>query len=80
MKIDFTDDEINEALLVLVNAMADEAGLNDKDRAMLKRWRASNMKLGSDDMDDLVRKANEDFAQGMARRERSQIRKPDWRT
>jgi hypothetical protein len=80
MKIQFTDDEINEALVVLVNSMADEAGLSDKDRAMLKRWRANNMKLGSDDLEDLVRKANEDFAQGMARRERSQIRKPDWRT
>ena len=79
MKVEFTDDEINEALIVLVNAIADEAGLSDKDRAMLKRWRSSNMKLGSDDMDDLVRKANEDFAQGLARRERSQIRKPDWR-
>jgi len=36
------------------------------------------MRLGSDDMEDLVRKANEDFAQGIARRARSQIRKPDW--
>lgn len=80
MKVEFTDDEINEALIVMVNAMADEAGLSDKDRATLKRWRSSNMKLGSDDLEDLVRKANDDFAQGLARRERSQIRKPDWRT
>ena len=58
--------------------MADEAGLSDKDRAMLKRWRTSAMKLGSDDMDDLVCKANEDLARGLVRRERSQIRKPDW--
>ena len=58
--------------------MAEDAGLSDKDRAMLKRWRSSNMKLGSDDMGDLVRKVNDDFAQGVARRERSQIRKPDW--
>jgi hypothetical protein len=36
------------------------------------------MKLGSDDMEDLVRKANEDWAQMMARRQRSQIRRPDW--
>lgn len=78
MDIRFSDDEIAEALTLLVNRMADEAGLSDKDRAMLKRWRASQMKLGSDDMDDLVRKANDDFAQGLARRQRSQIRKPDW--
>ena len=80
MDVRFSDDEINEALVVVINTIADNAGLSDKDRAMLKRWRTANMKLGSDDMDDLVRKANEDFAQGMARRERSQIRKPDWRT
>lgn len=78
MEVRFTDDELNEALTLLVNRMADEAGLGDKDRAMLKRWRTARMKLGSDDLDDLVRKANEDFAQGVARRQRSQIRKPDW--
>jgi len=79
MQVRFTDDEINEALILLVNEMADGAGLSDKDRAMLKRWRASEMRLGSDEMDDLVRKANEDFERGLQRRERSQIRKPDWR-
>ena len=78
MNVQFTDDELAEALTLLVNHMADEAGLSDKDRAMLKRWRSSAMKLGSDDMDDLVRKANEDLARGLIRRERSQIRKPDW--
>lgn len=78
MEVKFTDDEIAEALTLIVNRMADEAGLSDKDRAMLKRWRSSKMKLGSDDMDDLVRKANDDFAQNVSRRERSQIRKPDW--
>jgi hypothetical protein len=78
MEVQFSDDEVAEALTIIVNHMADEAGLSDKDRALLKRWRSSKMKLGSDDMEDLVRKANEDLAQGMARRERSQLRKPDW--
>lgn len=74
----FSDDEIMEVLTLLVNRMADEANLSDKDRAMLKRWRSSSMRLGSDDMNDLVVKANDDFAQTLARRQRSQIRKPDW--
>jgi len=78
MEVKFTDDEIAEALTVLVNRMADDAGLSDKDRAMLKRWRTSKMKLGSDDMQELVDKANEDFAKGLVRRERSQIQKHDW--
>jgi hypothetical protein len=78
MEVRFTDDEMAEALTILVKHMAEEAGLSDKDRAMLKRWRSNDMKLGSDDMLDLVRKANDDVAQSIARRERSQIRKPDW--
>lgn len=78
MQVQFTDDELAEALTIIVNHIADEAGLSDKDRAMLKRWRSASMKLGSDDMDDLVRKANDDIAQGITRRERSQLRKPDW--
>ena len=78
MDVKFTDDELVEALTIIVNRMADEAGLSDKDRAMLKRWRSSKMKLGADDMLDFVRKANEDLARGLQRRERSPIRKPDW--
>lgn len=78
MQVNFTDDELAEALSVIVNTIADGAGLGDKDRALLKRWRSSNMKLGSDDMDDFVRKANEDMARNLQTRERSQLRKPDW--
>ena len=78
MDVRFSDDEINEALVVVINTIADTAGLSDKDRAMLKRWRTSKMRLGSDDMNDLVIKANDDFSTNLARRERSQIRKPDW--
>lgn len=74
----FSDDEIMEVLTLLVNHMADEAGFNDKDRAMLKRWRSGSMRLGSDDMDDLVVKANDDFAKTLERRQRSHLRKPDW--
>lgn len=79
MDIRFNDEEINEIAAVVINRMADSANLSDKDRAMLKRWRSSKLKLGTDDMEDLVRKANDDFAQGVARRQRSQLRKPDWR-
>ena len=78
MEVRFTDDEIAEALTVVVNRMADNAGLSDKDRAMLKRWRSSKMKLGSDDMQELVGKVNEDFAKMMQRRERSAMQKHDW--
>ncbi|MGD9933997.1 MAG: hypothetical protein AB7T37_09785 [Dehalococcoidia bacterium] len=78
MNVEFTDDELVEALTVIINRIADEAGLPDRDRAMLKRWRSSKMKLGSDDMDDFVRKANEDLARSFAMRAKSEIRRPDW--
>jgi hypothetical protein len=78
MKVQFTDDELVEALTVIVNQMADSAGLSDRDRAMLKRWRSSHMKLGTDDMIDFVNKANDDFQRTAATREKSQIRRPDW--
>lgn len=79
MDVRFTDDELNQALVLVVNHIADEAGLSDEDRARLKRWRSTAMKFGSDDMQEFVQKANEDFARSTQRRERSQIRKPDWR-
>ncbi len=78
MEVRFTDDELAESLTILVNRIADEAGLSDKDRAMLKRWRSSKMKLGSDDMLEMTEKANEDFAKMFERRGRSQIQKHDW--
>lgn len=78
MRVTFTDDEIMEAFTVVVNAIAADAGLSDKDRAMLKRWKSSKMKLGGDDMTELVEKANEDFARTVERRERSAIQKADW--
>lgn len=78
-QVTYTDDEINEMLVELVNRMASEAELNAKDRAMLKRWRSSEMKIGSDELDDLVRKANDDLAKNLSLREKSAIRRPDWR-
>lgn len=78
MNIEFNEEEVNELLTVIVNRIADEAGLSDKDRAMLKNWRSKQMRPGREDMLELVHKVNEDFAQQMARRQRSQIRKPDW--
>ena len=78
MEVRFTDDELAEALSVIVTTIADGAGLSDKDRALVKRWRSTKMKLGSDDMDDFVRKANDDMVRNLASRQKSQLRKPDW--
>ncbi len=79
VQVSYADDEINELLIELVTRIANEAELTAKDKAMLKRWRSSEMKIGSDELDDLVRKANDDFAKNISLREKSAIRKPDWR-
>ena len=79
VQVSYADDEINELLIELVTRIANEAELTTKDKAMLKRWRSSEMKIGSDELDDLVRKANDDFAKNISLREKSAIRKPDWR-
>lgn len=78
MELRFSEEEINEVLVTIVTKMTEEANLSDRDRAMIKRWRSSQMKLGSDDMAEFVRKANEDLARGIATRQRSQIQKHDW--
>ncbi len=80
VQVSYADDEINELLIELVTRIASEAELTAKDKAMLKRWRTSEMKIGSDELDDLVRKANDDFAKNISLREKSAIRKPDWRS
>lgn len=74
----FSDDEVMEILSVVINQIAESAGLSDKDRAMVKRWKSAKLRLGSDDMQDIVSKVNEDFAKNLERRQRSPIRKPDW--
>ena len=79
VQVTYSDDEVNELLVEIVNRIAKEAELTAKDKAMLRRWRSSEMKLGGDELDDLVRKANEDFAKNLSQREKSAIRKPDWR-
>ena len=70
MEVRFTDDELAEALSVIVTTIADTAGLSEKDRALVKRWKSTKMKLGTDDMDDFVRKANEDMARNLASRQK----------
>jgi hypothetical protein len=78
MDVKLTDDEVLEIASVIVNRVAAGADLPDRDRALLKRWRSSYMRLGSDDFQELVRKVNEDLATQFKRRERSQLQKHDW--
>ena len=79
MKVELDTDETWELMSLVVARLADEATLSAPDKATLRRWRSAEMKPGSDRMRALTAKINEDIAQAMARKQRSAIRKPDWR-
>lgn len=78
MKVEMDVDEVWTLLSLIVDRVADEAGLSDEDRARIKRWRSEEMKLGSEAMKVLTQKVNDDLAQAMKRKERSPVRRPDW--
>lgn len=78
MKVALTADETWALLAVVVDRVADEAGLPDEDRARIKRWRSEEMKLGSEAMRVLTQKVNDDLLKTSTAKERSPIRRPDW--
>lgn len=79
MRIDFDREEVWTLMSFIVNAALESAGLSDEDRAAVRRWRSEAMKPGSGEMRLLTQKINEDLAQAMKRKEKSGLRKPDWR-
>jgi hypothetical protein len=79
MKIEFTTDEAWEMMNHVVNRMLEEAELSDADRAKVRRWKSDEMRNTSQEMRVLTSKVNDDLEKMMARKVKSQIRKPDWR-
>jgi hypothetical protein len=79
MKIELDVDETWDLMSLVVARMLDEASLGDKDRAKVRRWRSESMQASGEAMRVLTRKINEDLAEVVRRKTRSQIRKPDWR-
>jgi hypothetical protein len=79
MKVEFAVEEAWELLNHVVNRMLDETQLSDQDRARVRRWKSDEMRATSQEMRVLASKMNEDLAQHMERKTKSQLRKPDWR-
>ncbi len=46
MRLELELEEGRELLSLIVDRLAKEAGLSDKDRATVKRWRSEQMKAG----------------------------------
>jgi len=79
MKLEFNTDESWEMMSHIIGRMLDEAELSDADRAKVRRWKSDEMRVTSQEMRVLATKINDDVAKMMERKQKSQIRKPDWR-
>lgn len=79
MKIEFATDEAWELMSHVIGRMLEEADLTDADRAKVRRWKSDEMRATSQEMRVLTSKINDDLEKMMARKIKSQIRKPDWR-
>jgi len=79
MKLELDQEEGRELLSLIVDRLADEAGLSDKDVAAIRRWRSESMRAGADSMRELTGKINADLERALRSKEKSAIQKPDWR-
>ncbi len=79
MRVELDADETWALLSMLVAQVAEQATLSDKDRAAIRKWRSEGMKPASEPLRELMAKINADLDRASRSKERSQIRKPDWR-
>ena len=78
MRLELEPEEGRELLSLIVDRIAEEAGLSAQDRATVKRWRSERMKAGSDGMRELTDKINADLARALRTKEKSAVQKADW--
>ena len=79
MKIELDVDESWALTSYVLTRLLEETELPDADRAKVRRWRSREMQPSKEGMRLLTEKINRDLAQAIERKQRSQIRKPDWR-
>jgi hypothetical protein len=79
MKIEFEIEEVRELLAFLCDRLIEDAGLEETDRAAIRKWRSDSMRAGSEGMRDLTAKANADLARTLENKRRATVVKPDWR-
>lgn len=79
MKVEFDVEEAWALMSCIVGRLAEESDLSDGDRARVRRWRSEEMKPGGDSMKLLTQKIDDDLARLLQTKQRSQIRRPDWR-
>lgn len=78
MKVELDVDEAWNLLSHVVGRLLDEVPLADADRARIRRWKSDEMRPTSQEMRVFTTKLNEDLAQALARKQRSQLQRHDW--
>jgi hypothetical protein len=78
MKVEIDTDEAWNLMSHIVVRLLDETQLEDSDRARIRRWKSDEMRVTSQEMRVMTQKMNDTIQEVMARKTRSQIRKPDW--
>ena len=78
MKVELDVEESWNLMSHVIGRLLEESQLNDSDRAKVRRWKSDEMRNTSQEMKVLSSKINEDLARTLERKNRSQLRKPDW--
>ena len=78
MKVELDNDEAWNLMSHVINRLIEETPLADADRARVRRWKSDEMRVTSQEMRVLTQKINEDLAKQIERKQKSQLRKPDW--
>ncbi len=79
MKVEFEIEETRELFVFLCDRLIEDAGLDEADRAAIRKWRGDSMRAGSAGMRELHEMVNADLARALENKKRSSVRKPDWR-
>ena len=78
MKVEIDTDEAWNLMSHVIVRLLDETQLTDSDRARIRRWKSDEMRVTSQEMRVMSQKMNDTIQEVMARKTKSQIRKPDW--
>ena len=79
MNVEFDGEETWALMTCVLDRLLKETDLPDADRSRIRRWRSDEMRPAGEPMKLLARKINDDLATALRNKQRSQIRKPDWR-
>ena len=78
MKVAFEADEAWDLMSLIVAKIAGEVDLADGDRAKVRRWRSESMQPSGEGVRLRTDKLTATLEEGLSRKKRSHIRKPDW--